>query len=187
MPLIRETIITTLTPKGDPYIAPLGIIEDGANWVIAPFKPSTTLENLRHNGHAVVNYVDDVRIFAGCLTGRKDWPTQEAEKIDGVYLEAALTHLELEVDHIEEDEIRPRFSCKVVHEVTHAPFQGFNRAQAAVVEAAILASRLKMLPHDKVIDELKYLTIAVEKTAGDRELEAWGWVKEKIDDYLGEA
>lgn len=185
MPLIRETIITTLTPDGEPYIAPLGIIEDGDNWVIAPFKPSTTLENLRAHGTAVVNYVDDVRIFAGCLTGRKDWPLLSAEKIEGVYLQAALAHAELKVDNITEDEVRPRFSCKVVHEVNHAPFQGFNRAQAAVVEAAILASRLKMLPRDKIESEMAYLAIAVDKTAGPRELEAWGWVKEKVDGYLG--
>lgn len=181
MPLIRETIITTLTPEGEPYIAPLGIIEEGENWVIAPFKPSTTLENIRTHGTATVNYIDDVRIFAGCLTGRKDWPVLPTEEIEGVYLEAALTHAELEVETITEDEVRPRFSCRVVNEVAHKPFYGFNRAQAAVVEAAILASRLKMLPRDKVVSEMKYLQIAIDKTAGEIELEAWGWVKEMID------
>ena len=81
-------------------------------------------------------------------------------------LEGALAHAELAVDHVEEDELRPRFHCRIVHEGNHAPFKGFNRAQAAVIETAILASRLHMLPREKIERELGYLQIAVEKTAG---------------------
>jgi len=47
-----------------------------------------------------------------------------------------------------------------------AHFSGFNRAQAAVIEAAILVSRLNMLPQEKIDAEMAYLRIAVEKTAG---------------------
>jgi hypothetical protein len=64
--------------------------------------------------------------------------------------------------------------------VSHAPAAGFNRAQAAVIELAILSSRLTMLPREKVEREIEYLTIAVEKTAGPREEEAWGWLMEKV-------
>ena len=65
----------------------------------------------------------------------------------------------------------------------HQPFKGFNRAQAAVLEAAILASRLSMLPTDKIDREMAYLSIAVEKTAGPKEREAWVWLQERIADY----
>ena len=58
---------------------------------------------------------------------------------------------------VQEDELRPRFQCRVVHREMHAPFQGFNRAQAAVIEAAILVSRLGMLPREKVEEEIGYL------------------------------
>ena len=68
----------------------------------------------------------------------------------------------------------------------HAAFKGFNRAQAAVIELAVLASRLRMLPQDKVKSELRYLQIAIDKTAGERELEAWGWLTDKIDAYYQE-
>jgi hypothetical protein len=30
---------------------------------------------------------------------------------------------------------------------------------------------------------MQYLLIAVHKTAGERELEAWGWLTQKIDDF----
>jgi hypothetical protein len=41
------------------------------------FDPRFTLGdalNLRHTPFAGVNLTDDVRVFAGCLTGRRDWP-----------------------------------------------------------------------------------------------------------------
>ena len=102
-------------------------------------------------------------VFAGCLTGRRDWPTRPAVRVPGAVLDAALAHAELKVEHVQEDDLRPRFHCKIVYEASHAPFKGFNRAQAAVIEAAILASRLNMLPREKVERELGYLQSAVER------------------------
>jgi hypothetical protein len=37
-----------------------------------------------------------------------------------------------------------------------------------------------MLPPEKIEAELKYLEIAISKTAGAREQEAWGWLMERI-------
>ena len=82
-----------------------------------------------------------------------------------------------------EDAVRPQLYFKVVHEENHAQFQGFNRAQAAVVELAVLVSRLNMLPPEKVNAEIGYLEIAVNKTAGPRELEAWGWLMEAVENH----
>ncbi len=181
--MIRECIVTTQDRDGKVHIAPLGLIEDGSNLVIAPFRPSTTLDNLTVNPHAVANYTDDVRVFAGCLTGRREWPTRPATTVPGAVLDQALSHAELAVAGVSEDPVRPRFLCRVVHEETHAPFHGFNRARAAVVEAAILVSRLHMLPADKIEREIAYLQIAIDTTAGPREQEAWGWLMERIDQH----
>ena len=180
MPHIVETIVTTKNAKGEVHIAPLGLIAEGGNWVLAPFRPSRTLDNLREVPFAVASHTDDVRVFAGSLTGRKDWATRPAEKVDGAVLENAVSHWELAVDRVTEDDLRPRFSCRLVHAASHRPWGGFNRAQAAVLECAVLVSRLKMLPADKIEAELKYLEIAVSKTAGEREQEAWGWLMERI-------
>jgi uncharacterized protein len=180
MPLIAETIVTTKNAKDEVHIAPLGLIAEGENWVLAPFRPSRTLDNLREVPFAVASHTDDVRVFAGSLTGRKDWATRPAEKVDGAVLENAVSHWELAVDRVTEDDQRPRFSCRLVHAASHRPWGGFNRAQAAVLECAVLVSRLKMLPVDKIEAELKYLEIAVSKTAGEREQEAWGWLMERI-------
>jgi uncharacterized protein len=187
MPMIRETIVTTMNEKGAVHIAPLGIIAEDEGWVIAPFRPSTTLDNLNAVPFAVANYVDDVRIFAGCLTGRSKWPTVSAEDVPVPRLAAALAHAELEVESVTDDPQRPRFHCRVVRRVSHAPFEGLNRAKAAVVEAAILASRLHMLPRERVEQEIAYLTVAMSKTAGPAEQEAWDWLMEKIARHYAEA
>lgn len=182
MPRIVETLLTTLNAKGEAHIAPLGLIDDeGTGWIVAPFRPSRTLDNLMANPFAVASHVDDVRIFAGCITGRRDWPLVPAETVNGVRLESAVSHWELKVDRLTDDEQRPRFHCQIVHAASHRPWTGFNRAQAAVLELTVLSTRLGMLPPDKVEAELKYLQIAIDKTAGDREHEAWGWLMERID------
>ena len=181
--MIRESIVTTQSLDGRVHIAPLGLIVEGEHLIIAPFRPSQTLDNLRANPHAVVNYTDEVLIFAGCLTGKRDWPIHPADRVPGAVLDGALAHAELKVVAVSEDEQRPRFRCAVVHEVMHKPFHGFNRAQAAVVEAAILVSRLHMLPAEKIDREIAYLQIAVDKTAGPGERQAWGWLMDRIAEH----
>ena len=181
--MIYETIITTSNADGSPDIAPFGIRELDGNVIIAPFRPSTSLDNLLLNGRAVVNATDDVRVFAGALTGRRDWPVRRADTIDGWVLQSALSHRELELLGVKEHEMRPELTFRVVHEATHSPFRGFNRAQAAVLEAAVLVSRLHMLPIEKIESEIKYLAIAIDKTAGENELQAWRWLMEKIENH----
>ena len=78
MPMIRETIVTTADGAGNVHIAPLGIIARRGEGTAGSSRRSVrrpTLDNLRAVPFAVANYTDDVRIFAGCLTGRHDWPT----------------------------------------------------------------------------------------------------------------
>jgi hypothetical protein len=178
--MIRESIVITLGPGGAPHLAPIGVIVEPDALVIAPFRPSATLDNLGARGAATVNYTDDVRVFAGCLTGRRDWPVVPAVRVAPPRLAGALAHEEVEVVAQIEDATRPRLRCRVVHRATHGPFLGFNRAQAAVVEAAILVSRLHLLPRERIAREMEHLAVAVAKTAGPREREAWDWLEARL-------
>jgi len=176
MPMIFETLVTTVAADGAVHCAPMGARYAGEEVLLMPFKPSTTLDNILAGGCAVLNLSTDVRIFAGCVTGRRDWPTLPAERIAGRRLAGALAHVELRLLRCEDDPQRPLLHLGRVHEGVHAAFPGFNRAQAAVIEGAVLVSRLRMLPADKVDAEMAYLQIAIDKTAGPAELEAWGWL-----------
>ena len=182
--MIRETIVTTADRAGAVHIAPLGLIADGEHWIVAPFRPSRTLDNLREVPFAVASHVDDVRIFAGLLTGRRDWPLAPTS-CPVPRLEAAIAHWELTVEGVREDEQRPRFRTRLAAAVAHAPASGFNRAKAAIIELAILSTRLSMLPREKVSREVAYLSTAIEKTAGPDEEEAWSWLVEKLRAFYG--
>ncbi len=181
MPLIRECIVTTLSASGEPHLAPLGLIEEGEHWVIAPFRPSTTLANLQARPLATASFTDDAEIFAGFVTGLRDWPLEPLDGWPAPRLRDALAHAELEVVASVPDQTRPRFSCAVRRIATHRPFLGMNRARAAVLEAAILATRLHMLAPEKIEREIAYLKIAVDKTAGEAERRAFARIIEKIE------
>ena len=128
---------------------------------------------------AVANYTDDVRVFAGCLTGRARLADRGlrgcAGAAAGRRARACRTRGR---SHVSEDEQRPRFHCRVVHASRTRRSSGFNRAQAAVIEAAILVSRLHLLPRDKVEREMAYLEIAVSKTASTQPKKRLGLVAE---------
>ena len=178
---INEIILISENADGTPHIAPFGMRERGELLLIAPFRPSTSLDNLMSGRSATVNTIDDVRVFAGALTGRKDWPVN---KLDGAWvLPSALSYKLLKLNKVEEDEQRPQLYFRVEKEANLKPFQGYNRAQAAVIELCVLVSRLNRLPLEKILAEIAYLQIAIDKTAGEQELQAWHWLVEAVDNH----
>lgn len=186
--MIHETIVTTAAADGRVHIAPMGVRYEDDFVILAPFRPSVTLDNIVASRAAVLNFTTDVRVFAGCVTHcATDWPTLAATRVASVRLAGSLAHAELELHELRDDEERPVLRMQCVHRENHAPFTGFNRAQAAVVEGAILVSRLFMLPADKVDREMAYLQIAIDKTAGDAERTAWQWLTTAIERHRSDA
>jgi hypothetical protein len=184
--MIFETIISTLNVEGKPHVTPFGVRYDNELVVISPYKPSTTLENILTTQCATMNLTDDVRIFAGAVTKHQFLDLMPTDQINGIRLSHTLAHKELKLVDIKEDDLRPQLYMEVVHQAQHQAFQGFNRAQAAVIELAVLASRLHLLPQEKVKSEMDYLKIAIDKTAGERELQAWGWLTDKVESFYAE-
>lgn len=185
MPFILETIVTTLSPEGGLHLVPFGLIKDGADWILAPFRPSPTIVNLDASPYFAASSPSDVRVIAGCVTGRRDWPVVSCDRIPGQRLADSFAHAEFEVVSVEADETRPRYRGRMVHVAGHRPFVGYNRAQGAVLEAAILSTRLDRLEPEKILAEMRYLAIAISKTAGPAEREAWDWIEDKVAAALG--
>jgi hypothetical protein len=184
--VIYETVVTTVSAEGVPHIAPMGVRYQDNHVVLMPFRPSATHDNIVATGHAVLNLLTDPRVFAGCVTGRRQWPLVPADKVKGMRLQAALAHVELTLAKRRDDAQRPVLQMDRTHEVTHAPYIGFNRAQAAVIELAVLVTRLHMLPAEKIDSEMAYLQIAIDKTSGPHEREAWGWLRDAVATYRAE-
>jgi hypothetical protein len=178
--LIVESIVTTQNAAGVVNVAPMGVDWPDAPGVLTlkPFIETTTFRNVRETGAAVVNFTDDVRIFARAALSipGPDEPTIPATVVDGVVLADACSWHEVEVVSIDATPPRARIEGRVIHHGTRREFLGFNRARHAVLEATILATRLHLIPHDEVRAEVARLQILIDKTAGPREREAWTMV-----------
>lgn len=172
MPLIIESIITTMDADGVVNFAPMGVEWGEREIVVKPFLETITFRNLRATRAAVVNLTDDVLLFARAAISSPQYPALPAEVVRGVVLEAACSWRELEVRSIDDTPPRSRIVTTVVHHGFRREFIGFNRARNAVLEAAILATRTHLLPPEQIRDELARLQVIVDKTAGAREHEA---------------
>ena len=181
--MILETIITSIDHDGKPHVAPFGVRMENENIIISPYKPSHTLENILASKVAVMSNTDDVRVFAGALTGRQPWTLIPTNQVNGFRLKNCLAHTELQLLKVRDDALRPQLVMQQIISENHAAFKGFNRAQAAVLELAVLVSRLDRLPKARVESELQYLQIAIDKTAGEIEHEAWSWLMKKIQTF----
>ena len=183
--MIHEVIVTTISNEDIVHIAPMGIRFIDKQVVISPFKPSTTLNNITENNIATINFIDDVRVFAGIVSRyKKDWELSARTDLEIVpNLTLTNTFYNVVVNEYQEDDKRPNIICDIKNSEVIKPFLGFNRAQFSVIEAAVLLSRLGMISMDKIDREIEYLKIGIDKTAGPHELEAWGWIQDKILSY----
>ena len=65
--MILETIVTTVAEDGTVNCAPMGVEWGDAAIILKPFLETATYRNLLATRAAVVNVIDDVRVFAGLL------------------------------------------------------------------------------------------------------------------------
>ena len=187
--MIHEVIVTTINKDKKVHIAPMGVKilqSDSKKLVqISPFKPSQTLNNILETKIATVNYIDNVKVFSGIVTGeKKDWELEVSDEKCAPHLQNTNTHMNVKVSEDHDDPVRPRIVCEVINEQIHRPFLGFNRAQFSVIELAVLSTRLGRIDDNKIKDEMKYLKIGIDKTAGKNEKEAWEWIEKKINIYF---
>jgi hypothetical protein len=170
--MIVETIVTSLTQDGAVNCAPMGVEWGDDEIVLKPFVETATFRNLLATQCAVVNLIDDVRVFARAAISNPSYTTVPAEVIEGVVLADCCSWRELAVKSIDSTPPRSRIETRVVHRGMKREFIGFNRARHAVLEAAIYATRLHLLPRAFIDSELSRLQVIVDKTAGPAEVEA---------------
>ena len=182
--MIVETIITTVAEDGTVNVAPMGVEWDpvggGDSIVLKPFLETATYHNVVATGAAVVNLTDDVRVFARAAISNPRDTTVPAVVVRGVVLADCCSWREIEVRSIDSTPPRSRIETVVVHRGTYREVIGFNRASHAVLEATIYATRLHILPRALIECELTRLQVIVDKTAGEREIEAMALITDYI-------
>ncbi len=179
--MIFEVVIVTVDSNNKPHVAPMGVTKRNKSIVLKPFKPSQTLKNILNTKNAVLNTITDVRIFAACITGRKQFDLIPVEGTPGFRLKNTFSYTHLSLENFFDNNLRPQLIMKQESTCQVGEFYGLNRAQAAVIEGAILISRLNILPIEKILSEMEYLRIAISKTAGPEEKEAWTWLEEAVN------
>ncbi len=182
--MILEGIVTTTNEDGTVNVAPMGpIVDESMQRVhLRPFQTSRTFANLQRQQVGVFHVVDDVLLLArAAINELHSMPDVfPAEVVSGSVLKDACRWYEFRVIEIDDSDMRSSMQAEVVHVGRLRDFFGFNRAKHAVLEAAILATRLHILPPEEVATDMEKLAVIVEKTAGPREAEAFELVRNYI-------
>jgi hypothetical protein len=184
--VILEGIVTTVDAAGAVNIAPMGPIvpddfsENPGEFTLRPFCTSRTYANLKIQPVGVLHIVDDALLLAKATLGVAEPVLLPADKIHGLRLADCCRYFEFVVHRMDDSQDRSRIDVKVVAHARVRDFFGWNRAKHAVLEAAILASRVHLLPAQHLAEETARLRTVVQKTAGAAESEAF----ELLDQYI---
>lgn len=170
--MIIEGLITTVSTEGRVNLAPMGPIVEGdfESMLLRPWKGSTTYSNLCSGDAAVFHVVDEVDLIVQAVM--KQMPESpainKADQINGWVLDDCCRWFELQIAARDLALDRAEISAVVVHSGQRRAFRGFNRARHAILEAAILATRIQFLKQDELALQFGYFRSAVEKTGTDR-------------------
>jgi hypothetical protein len=188
---LLEGIVSTLNEDGAPHIAPMGpIVDADFDWLLLrPFRTSTTFANLKRTGQGVLHVTDDVELLARAAVGRLEPRPQfvRATSFDGVFLIDACRWYAFRVESLDDRDERTKIVARIFDRGWLRDFFGFNRAKHAVVEAAILATRIAFLDQDYIRSEFDRLAVLVEKTGGHQERRALAFLRQYIAEETGKA
>lgn len=186
--LILEGIVTTLNADGSANISPMGprVDRDLTRLVLRPFRSSQTYQNLKRHGEGVLHVTDDVELIAHAAVEKLDPPPAlvPVAEIRGLRLADCCRWCAFRVTRLDDTDERTTIECLVVGSGAVREFFGFNRAKHAVLEAAILATRIGILPGENIRREMRHLATAVQKTAGDQERGAFAYLEQHIAQRL---
>jgi len=181
--MVVEGLVTTLNEDGSVNVSPMGPLTTPTldSLTLRPFEGSRTLDNLRRHPECVFHVTDDSLLLTRAMLGRLDAPeVRPAEHVKGFVLSDACRWFELRVTDFSDERPRLTLTTEIVHQGIGRPFFGWNRAKHAVVEAAVLASRVHILPRGEILSEFDRLESAVEKTGGPDEFEAFDMLREHV-------
>ena len=185
---IIEGLLITLNENRAINLSPMGVrfSNDGKMVLLRPFKTSRSFKNLARNGEAVFHVTDDASLIAHAALGDvKSLPALTPIGNKGLsYLTDACRWYYLRHESKDDTGIRASFDMRVSDRGFIREFMGFNRANFAIVEAAILATRVGILPSEKIVDHMETLEPSVDKTGGVREIEAFSYLKTRIMKHI---
>ncbi len=185
--MILEGLLTTRTADGDVHIAAMGpeVMDSRSmtHLILKPFQGSRTSSLLISQPEGVFHLTDNVLLFAQAVTGvpYNRPQTRPADSVNGWILEDACEAFEFRIEQADTTGERCRLHARIQKSHLIRPFRGFNRAAHAVIEAAILFSRLHLLDAEEVQSQLATLQSLVTKTAGEQERQAFDLILDQTE------
>jgi hypothetical protein len=175
--MILEGLVTTREADGQPHLAPMGPRFNRANaeqFLLRPFPTSQSYQNLMRHQEGVMHITDDALLMARAAIGHISPfpPIHQAKCIDGFVLDDCCRWYEFRIIDVDDRDERVRMTASIVHRGRGRDWFGFNRAKHAVVEAAILATRVHLLPREQIEAEFRVLATIIDKTGEEDEKEA---------------
>jgi uncharacterized protein len=193
--MILEGIVTTTDPLGRCHAAVLGPhLEEG--WLdragglprrltLKPFRTAATHANLARLGEGVFHATDDALVIAKLVAGLPPPEAVPATAVRGFVLEGVCAAHEFRVVSRDLAGERGSFEAEVVASHTGRPFLGLNRGSHAVIEAAILVSRLGLIPREEIERQFVELARLVEKTGGEPERCGFALLARRLAEWPG--
>ena len=187
--LILEGIVVTQDEAGGANIAPMGPRVDRGltRLLLRPFQTAQTYRNLKTSRCGVFHVTDDVELLARAAVGQLD-PSPALVPIENFpcpRLADACRWLAFRVLQLDDQTERTTIHCEVVASGAIREFFGFNRAKHAVLEAAILATRIGIVPDDELRAEFARLATPIAKTAGQQERRAFEFLRQYLESRIG--
>jgi hypothetical protein len=181
---ILEGIVTTTNSDGTINIAPMGPLVDESLdvLVLRPFRTSTTCENLLRDRQGVLHVTDDVELFARAAIGVETVVKFSQE--NPLVLVDACHWYAFKVESVDESAERVTLVARTTDRGVLREFFGFNRAKHAVIEAAILATRVSLLPAAEIMADFARLRILVDKTGAAAEHRAFNLLEQHVRDCI---
>ncbi|PSQ08256.1 DUF447 domain-containing protein [Halobacteriales archaeon QS_5_70_15] len=181
---VTESVVATLGPNDRWNLAALGlhVPEDGDDPVTArTWGRTRTRRNFAERGGGYVQFTRDPRTFVDAALSVRE--------SDDPVVEDADAWVRVEVDRIGEGESGGTAwvdwaLSPVESRVLRESVPTTNRGYYAVVEATVAASRLDVDAYDRqaLLDRLRYFESVVGTAGGPAEREAFGRVRECVDD-----
>ena len=181
--MIVEGVITTIDGNGKVNVAPMGprfLAEDFGTFLLRPYRTSRTYRNLREVPEGVFHITDDVDLIARSVIGDVQPPMRPAANVRGQVLTGACRYHEFRVEELDDRQERTSIRVRSVATGRLRDFLGFNRARHAVIEAAILASRIDILPREEILAGFRRLEDLVDRAGGVTERQAFDRLAEHV-------
>ena len=169
-------------PHDSPLTTPRLTTRQSPHFLLRPYQTARTYQNLKQHPEGVLHITDDVLLLARAAIGL-DHPLPSlapAKCVRGSVLKDCCRYFEFCVEEFEDSSERADLHTRLMYSRSVRDFFGFNRAKHAVVEAAILATRVAFLPLDEISAEFARLETIVRKTGGSQEWQAFCLLAEHV-------